>query len=352
MEEAALKGISSVVVDSAAELNGLTQAWPSPPQDWFENDAELARAFKDKVDVRIWTPGVKAEQPIFLAPWPDFNRIPAEVLDDAVNLGVWGLTHLLELEAATKAKKKTLILKAALKYFAQQGGRGFSQLVELLKAPPPGALGRIRGGQELAAEMAFTLAAGIERSSLYSKSMFTKPEELFKSPAGSPRISVLNLSGLMSLPQRRAFAACLISAVFTVMMDAENPWKKGVSGILAFDEAKEFFPAADSPACKSGLQRLFASGVSRGLAVMMAADSPMDLDQTVFSLASTSFYGKFDAAAGGRKIRKYLTEKGGRNLNPAKLDVGRFFVWSEKHITPPVLIETPMCLTHHPEETV
>ncbi|MFH1137688.1 MAG: DUF87 domain-containing protein [Pseudomonadota bacterium] len=353
VEEAALKGTSAVVVDAAAELTGLARSWPSPPRDWFENDPALAQAFRDKVEVVSWTPGVEAERPLYLSPWPDFRTIAPEALEDAVNLGLGGLASLTGLGASLLTRKKAAVLKAVLTFFARQGGGTFPDLLGLLDHPPAEALGQVRGGGGLAGEMATMLRAGLENNPLYTLGSFTDPRELFGPGTGPPRVSVLNLGGLLALEQRRAFGAGLASALFTLLGDVGRAagWE-GLTGIVALDEAKEFFPSTDNPACKTGLALIAALGKTRGLALIMAADSPLDLAPETVSWASTCFFGRSIVPSALKKNRRLLAGKGGRALNPARLDVGNFFIWSDKNITPPVLIETPMCLTYHPEEAV
>jgi len=69
VEECALRGVSSVVLDPTGELARLGDAWPSPPAlGWGRGDADLAGEYHRTVDVLVWTPGRADGQPLRLAP--------------------------------------------------------------------------------------------------------------------------------------------------------------------------------------------------------------------------------------------------------------------------------------------
>ncbi|MFH0900073.1 MAG: ATPase, partial [Pseudomonadota bacterium] len=74
VEESALSGIPSIVVDGANDLARLGDDWPSPPQDWSEADAAKAKRYHDTTDVMVWTPGRESGNPLTLAILPDMSQ--------------------------------------------------------------------------------------------------------------------------------------------------------------------------------------------------------------------------------------------------------------------------------------
>lgn len=64
VEEAALRGVSSIVLDPTGDLVRLGDAWPSPPAGWAPGDAELAREYLASTDVVVWTPGRPDGRPL------------------------------------------------------------------------------------------------------------------------------------------------------------------------------------------------------------------------------------------------------------------------------------------------
>jgi hypothetical protein len=64
VEESALRGVSSIVLDLTGDLARLGDAWPSPPTGWVPGDAELAREYAAGTDVVVWTPGLPDGRPL------------------------------------------------------------------------------------------------------------------------------------------------------------------------------------------------------------------------------------------------------------------------------------------------
>jgi DNA helicase HerA-like ATPase len=75
VEEAALLGIPSIVVDPNNDLSRLGDAWPTRPESWSEEDAAKAETYRACADVVIWTPGMTSGNPISLNLLPDFAAI-------------------------------------------------------------------------------------------------------------------------------------------------------------------------------------------------------------------------------------------------------------------------------------
>ena len=75
VEEAALLGIPSIVLDPNNDLSRLGDAWPTRPESWSEEDAAKAETYRACADVVIWTPGVTSGNPISLNLLPDFAAI-------------------------------------------------------------------------------------------------------------------------------------------------------------------------------------------------------------------------------------------------------------------------------------
>ena len=64
VEECALRGTSSIVLDLTGDLVRLGDAWPSPPAGWAPGDARLAQDYHAGTDVAVWTPGRPDGRPL------------------------------------------------------------------------------------------------------------------------------------------------------------------------------------------------------------------------------------------------------------------------------------------------
>src|SRR5690606_14234061 len=72
VEEAALLGIPSIVIDGANDLCRLGDRWPERPKDFSDQDAEKAERYHASSEVVVWTPGAPTGNPMRLNPLPDF----------------------------------------------------------------------------------------------------------------------------------------------------------------------------------------------------------------------------------------------------------------------------------------
>ncbi|MEA2983974.1 MAG: hypothetical protein QOD94_228 [Alphaproteobacteria bacterium] len=64
VEEAALAGIPSIVIDPNNDLSRLGDAWPERPVDFTDADEAKAQRYAATVNVVVWTPGVHAGNPL------------------------------------------------------------------------------------------------------------------------------------------------------------------------------------------------------------------------------------------------------------------------------------------------
>ena len=124
VEEAALCGVPSIVVDPNNDLSRLGEPWPERPAAFTAEDDAKARRYAETVDVVVWTPGARAGNPLFLSALPDF----ASVKDDrdeceaAVAMAVETLGPL----AGAKSNILKGVLSDALRAFAARGGAATS----------------------------------------------------------------------------------------------------------------------------------------------------------------------------------------------------------------------------------
>lgn len=126
IEETALHGVSSVVLDPNNDLSRMGQAWPQPPDAWTEQDALSAQKYFASTEVIIWTPRRSAGRPLYFDPIPDlaaFGADPDE-FDGAVESAVAALAPRAGLRGSTpKALVGLAVLTEALKFFGRNGSR-------------------------------------------------------------------------------------------------------------------------------------------------------------------------------------------------------------------------------------
>lgn len=126
VEDCALNGVSSIVLDPNNDLARLGDAWPEPPGAWGPGDAALAERYLADTDVVVWTPGRQNGRPLAFQPLPDFSG----VLDDedefslAVEVAVATIAPQAGLTGTTRgAKIGRAVLREAVLHHARTGSR-------------------------------------------------------------------------------------------------------------------------------------------------------------------------------------------------------------------------------------
>jgi hypothetical protein len=158
VEEAALLGIPSIVLDPNNDLSRLGDAWPTRPESWSEEDAAKAETYRACADVVIWTPGVTSGNPISLNLLPDFAAIDdADEREQAIGMAWATLVPFLP-GVGEKANRKKGVLADAIRRFAAGRGGALTDLIALL-AELPDDVSEDSNAQKLASEIADQLRA-------------------------------------------------------------------------------------------------------------------------------------------------------------------------------------------------
>ncbi len=352
IEEAALLGIPSIVLDPGNDLAWLGDPWPTPPAAWQEGDKEKAEAYFEKVEVVVWTPGKSQGRPLNLPVLPDLKEVAGDKdsLNEAVSLAQASLIPLCANGKSVAATRKQGILVAALKAFSKYGGN-LEAFIEFLSDLPPEGTGNINNAVKLAAEMADSLRASILNNPLLEEiGEMLDVGCLFGLGNPKPRISVISFIGLQALEAQQQFVNQLAMALFTWIKKHPSIGPAGVSGLFVIDEAKDFLPGGSSSSpCKKSLMRLAAQARKYGLGMVVATQNPKDLDYNAVAQFATQFFGRANSPQVIDFIDTMLQAKGGSGDGVARLQKGQFFVTSSEGLSHPLKIKAPLCLSNHPD---
>ncbi|MEO5725603.1 MAG: ATPase, partial [Byssovorax sp.] len=149
VEEAALLGIPSIVVDGANDLSRLGEAWPERPDSFTDEDAGKADRYHTQTEVVVWTPGRSSGNPLRLGLLPDFAAVAQD--PDELGQAVAMTASALAAMAGKKVDDKgRAILDSTLRYFARQGGGDLTTFLELLADLPEEATVKISTARKLA----------------------------------------------------------------------------------------------------------------------------------------------------------------------------------------------------------
>ncbi|WP_019931084.1 helicase HerA domain-containing protein [Nocardia sp. BMG111209] len=351
VEEAALQGVSAILIDSNNDLARLGDPWPEPPIGWGPRDADRAAEYLENTDVVVWTPRREAGRPLALNPLPDFRDVlddPDELLT-SIDASVAGLLPRAGL-TSRETPKGAAVLREALTHFATQGGSELRDFVALLANLPEG-VSIIANASRRAAEMADSLTAAMINDPVFGGAgERLDPGALLTPAAGKrARVSVVNFIGLPTDEQRQTFVNQLQLALFAWIK--RNPARdRPLGSLFVLDEAQTFVPSLRSNASKESTLKLATQARKYGLGMVYATQAPKALDNMVTGNAATQFFGLLNASVQIQAATELARAKGGRIDDISHLKAGRFYGATEGSGFEK--IDVPMCLSHHPSSAL
>jgi hypothetical protein len=357
VEEAALCGIPSIVIDSANDLSQIGQRWKEPPSSWGEEMHRKAALFEENVEVLLWTPGHTGGRPLHLSPLPDFEALEDDPSgrDTAITMAVESLTERILSGNSKNAQKGRALLTEALRLLARKKGKTLAELTALLQEAPQEISGGMKEYRKLSQDLGDLLAAA--RTSdplLHQEGDPLSPKVLYGDTFGSgekTRISVINLWGLRELESSRHFINTLAMALFSWAKQYPPKNALGLRGLFVLDEARDYIPSVRTSACKESLLRLAAQGRKYGIGLLLASQNPTDIDCKALGQFQTWFLGRAQAPRAIEQSKKMLQEWGLYDGDVARLQKGNFYVHSGEAISPPLEVTVPLSISAHPDRS-
>ena len=65
-----MRGVPTVIVGVANDLTRPDEEWPSFPTEFSSSDKAAASKYFDRVEVKVWTPGITSGNPVSVDPLP------------------------------------------------------------------------------------------------------------------------------------------------------------------------------------------------------------------------------------------------------------------------------------------
>ncbi len=349
IEEAALLGVPSIVIDRGNDLVSIGDRWPSPPSEWEAGDSDLADRFEATTDPVIWTPGDNRGNPLGLEPLPDLTslaEVPGE-LDEAIIMAIDALAPIMVTGARSVLLKKRALLANALTLLSRDGDCNLIGLSAVLRNFPNAASARIPKERQFAQEMADTLFAQLTANPLLRlQGLVLDPAVLLGATGPKTRISIISMAGLSSLEEQRQFLNRLAMTLFSWVRTAPAPADSQLRGLFIIDDARDFLLSGQGSVCSGNLQRLAVQGHKYGLGLVVATQDPLGIDNTIVTQSATHWYGKMNSPATIDATTELLRARGAATSDDAgTLKTGRFYVANPQFLHPPAELLTPMCLS-------
>jgi len=393
LEEAALDGIPSIVIDPKGDMANLALRFPElRPGDflpWVEpreaasqgvSPEELARGTarkweegieewdqsKDRLralvaagQVDVYTPGSTAGRP--LAVLDSLGAPPASVLRDEDALrerivnAVSGLLSLVGVEADPVTSREHVLLATILDRGWRTGeGASLEGLLKSIQSPPFSKLGALDLESFYPEKDRFALAARL--NSLLASPAFAGWREgepldvqrLLYGNDGRPRTAILAIAHLND-EARMFFVTLLLNEAIAWMRAQEGTGS--LRALLYMDEIFGFFPPVQAPPSKAPMLTLLKQARAFGLGVVLATQNPVDLDYRGLANIGTWFLGRLQTERDRERLLDGLASASGgfdrKKTEEILSSLGkRVFLMQNVHEDGPVLFQTRWALSY------
>lgn len=334
LEEAAIDGIPSIIIDPKGDLSNLLLTFPNlAPQDFapwvnegdaqrkgltanayaaqqaalwkdglaeWGQDGERIKRLRDAADFRIYTPGSNAGISVsilksFTAP-PEAIRQDTELLGERINTTVTSLLGLVGIDADPIRSREHILISNILNQEWSAGrDLDIGMLIQKIQTPAITKIGVMDLDSFFPSDDRFELAMALNHllaSPSFASWMEGDPLDvpsILHTPTGKPRLAIFSIAHLADA-ERMFFVSLLLNQVLG--------WMRAQSGttslraILYMDEIFGYFPPVANPPSKLPLLTLLKQGRAFGLGVVLTTQNPVDLDYKGLSNAGTWFIGR------------------------------------------------------------
>jgi hypothetical protein len=393
IEEAALDGVPSIVIDPKGDLADLmltfaalrpedfrpwineddaakagaspddyaksqAELWSNGLADWGQDGARIQR-LKDAAEFAIYTPGSDAGLPVSVLGSfaPPADRSDAEALGDAIAAIATGLLALLGIDAdPIKSREHILVSSILGAAWANGQALDIASLIAQIQQPPFAKIGVLdldsfyprKDRFELAMALNNLLAApGFQ---LWMQGAPLDVGRLLRSDGGKPRVAIFSIAHL-SDEERMFFVTLLLNAVLAWMRSQSGT--TSLRALLYMDEIFGFFPPTAEPPSKKPLLTLLKQARAFGLGVMLATQNPVDLDYKGLSNAGTWLIGRLQTDQDKQRVLDGLEGASGQGgLDRSQLEKlisalgNRVFLLNNVHENAPEVFQTRWTMSY------
>jgi hypothetical protein len=397
LEEAALDGVPSIIIDPKGDIANLlltfpelrpedfepwvnlddarrknltvteyaahtSKTWRQGLADWGQGPDRI-RTLRETADFRIYTPGSDAGLPVSVlaslrAPalsW-DENQ---EMLRERISGTASAVLGLVGADADPLRSREHILLATIFEHFWRRGeDLDLAKLISAIQSPPVRRLGVFDVSTFYPDSDRLDLAMALNNimaSPSFGAWLHGEPLDVARmlyGPAAKPRHNVFYIAHL-SEPERMFFVTLLLEQVLT--------WVRRQSGttslraLLYFDEVFGFFPPVATPPSKRPLLTLLKQARAFGLGVVLTTQNPVDLDYKGLTNAGTWFIGRLQAERDKDRVLEGLesaSSEVGSAVDRQRLDRvisdldSRVFLLHNVHEPEPVVFKTRWAMSY------
>ncbi|MEO1300094.1 MAG: DUF87 domain-containing protein, partial [Cyanobacteria bacterium J06636_16] len=341
IEQLLLRGIPAILLDRKGDLCSYANpdAWTKPSD--YAGLLAHRQLLRDHIDVAVYTPGTVGDQgrPLSIAITPPgLGQLPSHERLQIANYCALALGGILGYKQSGQDKNRTAILGQAIAMLSElqtDNPLSINRLIEFIAEADPLLVNAIG---YLDPKHCKKLAEDLQTLSLMTGHLFStqyeqlSAEQLLVSPSPEKtRLSVINLGNLGD-------NANILFWVSQFLLDLNRYAQKHPSGnlqaVVLFDEADLYLPATGKPSTKEPMESLLKRARSAGLSILLATQSPGDLDYKCRDQISSWFVGKVKENTALNKLKPMLSEaKVDVTSKLANQRVGEFFLLQAGNVT-------------------
>jgi hypothetical protein len=360
IEECTIDDIPSLIIDPQGDLARLCINATDKEIKEHEGDSSRAKIFREKAEVRIWTPLRKKGLPICIDPF----QIPSANLDQEESITAWdmvaaGFTALADYDMEKPAGKQVRTYLYEILIHMTRLGVGVNDFLALSRAakspdkiliehlypddeekpawndvcaeydlPDLTSMLPKSTYDELARRLA-SYSSGINQL-LFSNGVPIDIDTLIKpSKKGKVPINVVYLNTIQDEAQKHYFVQEISRALYSWMLEQQSTDDK-LKLLFFMDEVAPYLPPAPrNPPAKDLIKLIFKQARKYGVASVLATQNASDVDYKIMAQANTKFIGRFSQPQDIDKVKHLLKEDGGSldmikelpNLGPGQFQV-------------------------------
>jgi len=299
--------------------------------------------FLDTVDVAVFTPGQSRGRGLGIALLPPgLDQLDESERNDAYRDAAAGLGAMLRLKDTQPDRAKQAIIMQALRVLAESGNPAnvsVNNLVEFIASEDPALLEPLshvdpKHFKKLAEHLQTTVHM---RGELLAKAKDTLSAELLfgLGPHATPGKTRLTIISTKFLGDDAAILFWVSQLLLELNRFASRTPSPTLQAAVMFDEADIYLPATSKPPTKTPLESLLKRARSAGISLMLATQSPGDLDYKCRENVRNWFVGLVKEPRALDKLKPLLSEsKLDATAVLPKQKVGQFFMLSENAAAP------------------
>lgn len=334
IEEAAIDGIPSILIDPKGDLcnlfltfpqlrgedflpwvnaedaakkglgpeeyaNQQAALWKKGLSDWGEDGTRIQR-LRDAAEFVIYTPGSNAGVPVSIL--KSFAVPPFEIMDDGellqerINTTVTSLLGMVGINADPLTSREHILISTIIGQSWRDGrDLDLASLIQSIQTPPMTRIGVLDLESFYSAKDRFGLVLALNNlvaSPGFASWMEGVPldiGQIIYTPKGKPRVAIFSIAHLGDA-ERMFFVSLLLNQVLGWMRTQSGT--TSLRALVYMDEIFGYFPPIANPPSKLPLLTLLKQARAFGVGIVLATQNPVDLDYKGLSNAGTWFIGR------------------------------------------------------------